>query len=141
MLDFLDTDLLIQEAEGLPLRELIERRGADAFRRIEERCVMALDPPGCVIATGGSVVYSEAAMEHLGRIAVRVHLSLPLDDLEERIHDLDGRGVVRAPGQTLEDLLAERTPLYERWADMSIDCTGLGHEAAVDVVVAAVARR
>ena len=137
---FQDTDLLVQDSAGLALRDLIRRDGADAFRRIEERCVLGLDPSGAVIATGGSVVYSEAAMEHLGRIAVRVYLNLPLDDLAQRIGDLDERGVIRTPGQTLEELLTERAPLYARWADLRVDCAGLDHEAAVEAVAAALAR-
>ena len=138
---FLDTDLRIQEAEAESLRELIERGGADAFRRIEERAVVALDCSGCVIATGGSVVYSRAAMEHLGRIAVCVYLDVPLAELEDRLGDLGTRGVIRAPDQGLEALLAERRPLYERWADVCVDCAGLRHEAAVDAVLAGLAAR
>ena len=138
--DFLDTDLLIQDAEGLPLRDLIRLRGADGFRKIEEHCVVDLDLSGTVIATGGSVVYSDTAMKHLGHMAVRVYLSLPLDELQQRIGDLDMRGVVRSPGQTLAEILAERTPLYERYADVRVDCQGLGYEAAVDAVADALAR-
>jgi len=138
--DFLDTDLLIQDAEGLPLRDLIQRCGADEFRKIEERCVTGLDLSRTVIATGGSVVYSDPAMKYLGRIAVRVYLSLPLDELQQRIGDLDERGVIRAPGQTLEEILAERAPLYERYADIRVDCKGLDHEAAVSAVAEALAQ-
>jgi len=137
---FLDTDLMIQDAEDLPLRDVIQREGADGFRKIEERCVGDLDLSGTVIATGGSVVFSDAAMKHLGRIAVCVYLSLPLDELQQRIGDLDERGVIRAPGQTLEEILAERIPLYERYADIRVDCTGLGHEDALSAVADAVAQ-
>ena len=134
---FLDTDLRIQEAEGISLRELIEKRGVAAFRRIEERCVVDLDCSRCVVATGGSVVYSSAAMEKLARIATCVYLDVPQDELARRLGSLSARGVVRLPGQGLEDLLAERQPLYERWADLRVDCAGLGHEAAVEAIVAA----
>ena len=134
---FLDTDLRIQEAERTPLRELIEKRGVAAFRRIEEQCVMDLDCSGCVIATGGSVVYSSAAMEKLVRIATCVYLDVPQSELARRLGSLSARGVVRLPGQGLADLLAERRPLYERWAELRVDCAGLDHEAAVEAIVAA----
>jgi shikimate kinase len=138
---FLDTDLQIQEAEGESLRSLIERRGADTFRRVEERMVVGLDCSGCVIATGGSVIYSQSAMEHLGRTAVCVYLDVPLLELEERLGDLGARGVIRAPEQSLQALLAERRPLYEQWADVRIDCAGLRHEATIDAILAALAAR
>jgi len=109
------------------------------FRRVEERIVLGLDCSSCVIATGGSVVYSEAAMEHLGRLGPRIYLDVPLVELERRLGDLDQRGVIRGPGQDLNDLLAERRSLYERWADIRVACGGLEHDAAVDAVIRALA--
>lgn len=135
--EFLDTDLWIQEAERTSLRELIEERGVEAFRRIEERCVAAIDCQACVIATGGSVVYSTVAMGRLARIAVCIYLDVPPSELATRLGSLSERGVVRAPGQGLEDLYAERRPLYERWADLRVECGGLNHEAAIEAIVAA----
>ncbi len=139
--EFVDTDLHIQESQGAMLQQIIERRGIDAFRRIEERCILELDCSHCVIAPGGSVVYSEAAMQHLGRIAVRVYLDVPLPELERRLGDLDARGVIHAPGQDLAGLLAERLPLYERWADVRVDCGTRAHDGAVDAIIEALAAR
>lgn len=136
---FLDTDLRIQEMERSPLQRIIEKRGVDGFRQIEERCVTELNCSNYVIATGGSVVYSEAAMEHMGRIALRVYLDVPLPELAQRLGDLDARGVIRAPRQDLAGLLSERRSLYERWADVRVDCGGLDHEGAVGAILAALA--
>ena len=136
---FLDTDLRIQELEDSSLQAIIEERGVGGFRKVEERCVMELHCSNYVIATGGSAVYSEAAMEHLGQIALRVYLDVPLAELAVRLGDLDARGVIRAPRQDLENLLAERCPLYERWADVRVDCGGLEHEGAVGAILAALA--
>ncbi|HXV36207.1 MAG TPA: shikimate kinase [Myxococcota bacterium] len=138
---FLDTDLLIQQAEGASLQQIIASRGVAAFRAIEERIVRALDCSRTVVATGGSVVYSEAAMRHLGRIGCRIFLDVPLDELERRLGDLDQRGVIRGPGQDFGELLDERRPLYERWADIRVDCRGLAHEAIVEQMVRALASR
>jgi shikimate kinase len=132
---FLDTDLLIQHAEGAPLQEIIEKRGVDFFHRVEERIVLDLGCSDSVIATGGSVVYSEVAMEHLGRLGRRIYLDVPLAELERRLGNLDKRGVIRSPGQDLEGLLAERRPLYERWADIRVDCAGLEHDGVVESVI------
>jgi shikimate kinase len=136
---FLDTDLLIQKAEDAPLQGIIEKRGVEGFRRVEERIVLGLDCSNSVIATGGSVVYSEVAMEHLGRLGLRIYLDVPLAELDRRLGNLDKRGVIRGPGQDLEGLLAERRPLYKRWADIRIDCGDLEHDGAVDAVIGALA--
>lgn len=146
---FVDVDLLIQEAEGVHLREIIAKHGVAEFHRIEERCVLALECSNCVIATGGSVVYCEGAMVHLQAIATVVYLEVSLPALRERLRrpggsdagDLDARGVVYAPGQDLGSLFEERRPLYERWADLRIDCDGLGHDAAVERVLTALGER
>jgi shikimate kinase len=134
---FLDTDLLIQKAEGMSLQEIIAKRGVEFFRRVEERIVLGLECSSSVIATGGSVVYSKVAMEHLGRIGRRIYLDAPVAELDRRLGDLDKRGVIRGSGQDLEDLLAERGPLYERWADIRVDCGGLQHDGVVDAVIRA----
>lgn len=139
--EFLDTDLHIQETQHARLQQIIERCGVEEFRRIEERSVLELDCSNCVIAPGGSAVYSDAAMQHLGRIGVRVYLDVPLAELERRLGDLDARGVIRAPGQDLAGLLAERLPLYERWADVRVDCDGLAHDVAVDAIIDAIGER
>jgi shikimate kinase len=139
--EYIDTDLHIQESQGAMLQQIIERCGVEEFHRIEERCVLALDCSHSVIAPGGSVVYSEAAMQHLGRIAVRVYLDVPLLELDRRLGDLDARGVTRAPGQDLAGLLAERLPLYERWADVRVDCGALAHDGAVEAIIAALDER
>jgi shikimate kinase len=136
---FLDTDLLIQKTERAPLQQIIEERGVEFFRSVEERIVLGLDCSSCVIATGGSVVYSQAAMEHLGQLGQRIYLDVPFGELERRLGDLDKRGVIRGPGQDLESLLAERRALYERWADIRVDCGELEHDGSVDAVIRALA--
>lgn len=135
--DFVDTDVMIQAAEGRRLQEIIDTDGLDVFRRLEERQTLSLNCRGHVIATGGSAVYSRRAMEHLAEAGTIVHLELPLDALRKRLTDLDSRGVVMAPGETLGQLYEERMPLYRRWADVTVSCESLSHEEVVDAIVAA----
>ncbi len=132
---FLDTDVAIQSAEKRRLMDIIQSQGAEAFCTLEEQYVLGLECTGCVVATGGSVVYSEAAMKYLHEVGVTVHLVLPLERLSERLTNLDIRGVVRLKGQPLDALYEERMPLYVRHADVEIDCTGLTHEQVVERVV------
>jgi len=135
--DFVDTDVVIQQGEGRRLRDIIADDGIDAFRATEERYVLALACKATVVATGGSVVYSEPAMKHLAALGTIVFLELPLEELRSRRPDFDAHGLVRRPGQDLAALLAEREPLYRRWADVTVDCRGLGHDAVVDAVCTA----
>ena len=125
---FLDADLLIQEQEGKLLREIIAEAGADGFIEVENRVNASIDCSKTIIATGGSVVYGQEAMEHLKSIGTVVYLEVPFSVLERRLSDIKGRGVVLNDGQTLYDLYMERIPLYEQYADVSVSEEGLGVE-------------
>ena len=121
---FLDTDLLIQNREGSRLHEIIEDRGIDGFLAAEEAACLSVQAERCVIATGGSVVYSEAAMAHLKSLGCVVYLEVDLETLTSRLKDIRGRGVVLRPGQTLAELYAERVMLYEKYADLTVSEAG-----------------
>lgn len=121
-MSFMDSDLVIQETEGKKLHELIEQHGTDGFIEIEGRVNSSLNPTNTIIATGGSAVYSNEAMEHLKRIGKVCYLKLSYEAIDDRLGDLDERGVVLKPGQTLLDLYNERVPLYEKYADIVINC-------------------
>lgn len=133
--DFIDTDVYIQAREGRSLQEIIDRRGLEEFCRVEERHVLSLACRGKVMATGGSVVYSEAAMEYLGARGVIVHLTLDLQAIKKRLTNLDSRGVVLAPGKTLDLLYEERLPLYKQYADFTVNCRGKTHEEIVAEII------
>jgi shikimate kinase len=120
--NFFDTDLLIQNREGQRLQQIIDEKGLDYFARAEEEAVLSLDIAGTVIATGGSVVYSPAAMEHLRRMGKVIYLHLEYETMCRRIQNLDSRGVVLQAGYTLQDMYNERLPLYRRYADAVIKC-------------------
>ena len=118
--DFVDTDLLIQLREGCTLEEILRRKGIDAFLDIEGEVCAALKAENTVIATGGSAVYREHAMERLRADGRLVYLQVELPELTRRLSDLAGRGVALREGQTLADLYTERIALYERWADLTV---------------------
>ena len=124
-MDFIDSDLLIQRREGKRLARIIEEMGDDGFRAVENEVNASIDVQGCVIATGGSVIYGQEAMAHLRSIGTVVYLQLSYAQVEERLGDLHARGVTVKPGQTLRDLYNERCPMYERHAHVTIPCDGL----------------
>lgn len=120
---FIDSDLVIQEKEHMLLHEIISQKGLDGFNEIENKINAQLDVSHSIIATGGSVVYGKEAMQHLSSIGTVVYLRLPFNDLVKRLGDLEERGVSMRPEQTLLDLYRERTPLYEKYADITINCS------------------
>lgn len=121
-MSFVDSDLIIQETYGRLLHELITEYGVEGFWKIENDINAAMDMQNSIIATGGSAVYGKEAMEHLCEIGVVVYLKLPYEEVEERLGDLNARGVTLMPGQDLWGLYAERTPLYEQYAHITIEC-------------------
>jgi len=133
--DFIDTDVYIQAREGRSLQEIIDHEGLEKFCRIEARHILSLVCRGKVMATGGSVVYSEAAMKHLRSCGAIVHLTLDLPAIKKRMTNLDSRGLVMAPGKNLEFLYKERMPLYRKYADFSVDCRGKIHEEIVSEII------
>ncbi len=134
---FVDTDLVVQSAEGRRLQDIIDADGLDVFLKAEERHVLALECRNAVISTGGSAPYSERAMAKLRQDGTVVYLKLDLATLHRRITNMDSRGIAIGPGQTFDALYAGRAPLYERCADIVIDCAGLDHEQTVAAVLAA----
>jgi shikimate kinase len=133
---FLDTDMLIQTRAGRTLKELVDREGYRALRKLEEEVLLRIDAMDTVIATGGSAVYSQPAMEHLASIGVVVFLDADLPTLRSRVKDFSLRGLAKRPEQSFEQLYEERRPLYRRYADVTIPCAGLTHEEVSARVIA-----
>lgn len=133
---FVDADLVIQSREGRLLHEIISERGVEGFWRVEEEVNESIETNRSVIATGGSAVYGSRAMDHYRQIGKIVYLSLPLMDISERLGDLDERGVTLREGQDLSALYAERVPLYEKYADITVNCAGLTIREIVEKIAA-----
>ena len=133
--NFFDTDLLLQNLEGKRLQSIINENGIEYFNKAEERAILSLDIKGTVIATGGSVVYSEKAMAHLRSLGKIIYLRLSYDEMEGSIKNITTRGIVLKEGETLLDMYNERAPLYERYADEILNCDGMTVEETVESIV------
>ena len=129
---FVDVDIVIQEREHRLLKEIIAEEGLAGFIDVENRVNASLDVRRSVIAPGGSVIYGKEAMEHLKEIGTVVYLKLSYEEVESRLGNLTDRGVALKDGMTLCDLYNERVPLYEKYADITIDETGLDAGQTVD---------
>lgn len=132
---FVDADLVIQEKEGKLLREIIEEVGTEGFIEVENRINSQIEAEHAIVATGGSVVYGTEAMAHLKEIGTVLYLKLPYEELERRLSDIKGRGVVLKEGQTLRDLYEERVPLYEKYADVIVDEYRLNVEQTIEKIM------
>ena len=119
-----DSDKLIVKSTGKRLIDLIDELGMDGFKALEERTLMELDVDNVILSTGGSAIYYPAVMQRLKTLGPIIYLYCNYNTLERRLGDFSQRGVVLAPGQTLRDLYAERAPLYKKYADITVDCSG-----------------
>lgn len=138
--DFIDSDLLIQKSEGKLLWQIMRDAGNEGFNRIEERVNSGILAERSVIATGGSVIYGPEAMEHLRSIGTVVYLEADCPTLAARLGDLTRRGVVLQPGQGLADLYAQRVPLYQKYAHLTVPVGDRTVPEAVEAITEALAR-
>ena len=134
-LGFVDTDLLIQQEAGRTLQDIVDQDGYVALRHIEEQVLLGLNVQGQVISTGGSAVYSEAAMKHLQANGTVVFLDIPLECVIERIGDYSLRGISRRPDQSLSDLFDERFALYTQYADLTVQGEGMNQDQVCEAVI------
>jgi shikimate kinase len=137
---FIDTDLLIQQSEKRLLQQIINEDGVASFLAVEARTILNLKVDQAVIATGGSAVYSRAAMEWLRQNGIMIYLQLPFDEIERRIGNMASRGIAIGKDQPLLELYRERTPLYEKYADILVDSADCSVETAVERTAAAIAK-
>ena len=132
---FSDTALIIQSKYGMSLSEIINKDGTEAFLKIENDVIAGCTFSNCVVATGGSAVYGEEAMKKLRENGTVVYLKLPVSELEKRLSNIHTRGVAMKKGETIADLYEKRRPLYEKYADITLDCYGLTAEECVEKII------
>jgi shikimate kinase len=135
---FIDTDIVIQERAGKLLQDIIDEEGPEAFLAIEEKTILSLPSPDshtAVIATGGSVVFSTKAMEHVKENGVVIYLKISCEEMVRRLSNITTRGIVLSRGQSLPEMYAQRVPLYEKYADITIDCSNEDFEQCIGTVI------
>lgn len=140
-MNFIDTDLLIQNDQDALLQEIINEKGNDYFQKVEERILSTMTAEKSVISTGGSAVYYERAMKNLAKLGKIVYLQLSLSTIEERLSNIKTRGITMAPGETLSDLYKKRIPLYEKYSHVTINGEGKTVEQVVEEILGKVSFR
>jgi len=134
-MDYVDTDIVIQQHEGRLLQDIIDKDGIDDFMKIEERIVSDLKLHNCVIATGGSLIFSEKAITALKQGGKIFYLHVPYEEIEKRLKNIKTRGIVIKPGNSLKDVYEERVPLYTKYADKTVDCSNKPIEDCVSEIM------
>jgi len=133
--DFVDTDRVIEQRQKQTLQQIVDSQGYNALREIEENILLNATYPNHIIATGGSAVYSQKAMTHLKHFGLIVFLDVELSELEKRLDNLQSRGLAKRAEQTLADLFTERRPLYQAYADITINCSGKSKEQIINSII------
>jgi len=131
-MEYIDTDSIIKEREKKNLADLVNEYGHEKFLEIQEEVVLGLDVKNHVIATGGSIVYNKRAMEHLKANGIVIYLKLELDEVKLRVDQ--SRRFARNLKQDFDDIYFERVPLYEKYADITVSCSGKGINAIIDEI-------
>ena len=132
---FVDTDILIQQAESRTLQEIIDQEGNDYFHHVAERVLLDFDGEDYVVATGGSAIYFDRAMDKFKEKGVVVYIKVTLDTILERLNNIRSRGVTLEKGQTIADLYEQRIPLYQKHADVVIEADGLSVVEVVEKMI------
>lgn len=137
-LAFHDTDDDLECHENATLQTIMDTRGLDYFRALEESLLLGIDFQSEVIATGGSVIYSQPLMTKLKTLGPLVFLDVPLMTLQERVAQDAPRGMAKNQETSYEELYQQRYPFYQQWADITIDCSDSAKpEAIAEVIVRA----
>ena len=133
--NFVDTDVLIQVEAQRPLQDIVDSEGYLALRKIEEEVLLVLNLNKHIISTGGSAVYSAAAMAHLKHNGLCVFLDVNLETLNLRIDNFTSRGIAKRPEQSFSEVFDERFKLYSNYADITIKCDALNAEQVCEEIM------
>lgn len=138
---FVDTDLIISRMADKPLQKILNEDGLDAFLELEEKVGRELECDKTVVATGGSMVLSEKAMQNLKSDSKVVYIRVPLDEIKRRVTNITTRGIAFHKGETLDDVYRLRAPLYEKFADVAVDFEDASKDNAIENMVEAMVEK
>ena len=133
--DFIDTDLVIQKNEEKKLYEIIAEKGMDEFLVCENKAILSVNTKNTVIATGGSAILCAEAMEYLKTIGRIVYIKLAPEVIENRINNISTRGIVMEKGESIFDIYNKRAPLYEKYADYTVNACEDNIEINIEMII------
>lgn len=134
-MDFIDTDILIQNETNRKLQDIITNDGIDKFLEIEDEILNDINVTNTVISTGGSAIFGDRSMNHLKETSKVIYIKLPYEEIERRIEDINTRGIAMSKDETLLDVYNKRIPLYEKYADIFLETLNLSIESSVEKLI------
>ena len=123
-LDFIDSDLLIEKRYGQSLQDILNQNGNEKFKEIEEGALLSVEFNQIVLATGGSAVFCDTAMEYIKENSTVIYLEVTYEDISARISNFSERGLIKRPDQTIQEAYKEREVLYQNFADHIVQNNG-----------------
>jgi len=124
-LDFIDSDLLIEERYRKPLQDILNKKGNHKFQQIEEDALLSVNFKQIVLATGGSAVFCDEAMKYIKENSTVIYLEVPFEDISARISNFSDRGLLKRSDQTIQEAYKEREGLYQQYADFIVKNDGV----------------
>jgi shikimate kinase len=133
---YIDLDLLILEKEGASHQQILKEKGGEALEKLEEKYALELDFENLIFAPGGSMIFSPKAMEKIKQETFVIHLGVSKEEIERRLgKNLYTNGIVGLEERGLENIILERAPLYQKYADLYLDTNNLSkEEVALEVL-------
>lgn len=123
-LEFFDSDIEIEKRTGVEVGYIFEKEGEAGFRERERDMIAELATrQGVIVATGGGAVLAEVNRRRLTDTGTVVYLKTSIDEQLKRTGRSKTRPLLNRdnPRAVLEEMAAERRPLYEEIADIEID--------------------
>lgn len=134
--NFIDIDRVVEKNCGKRVQEIINSLGDAGFLEAEEKAVLSIArPQNTIIAPGGSVVYSDKAMRHLKSIGKVVFLNAPLEEIRRHTPGYLARGIIGLKGKTIEEVFEERLPLYQKYADVTVNLNLYTDESILKIII------
>ncbi len=134
-MSFVDTDIVIQENSNMLLQEIIDTQGIKSFLSIEESSILSIRCKKSIIATGGSVIYSSKAMEYLKQEGIVIYFKIDFAEMSRRLDNISTRGIALDKNQSIFDMYNQRVPIYEKYADITVDCSQKDVEEIINSVI------
>jgi len=122
--NFADSDLLIEKKYGKSLQDILSQDGNEKFKEIEQGALLLVEFSQIVLATGGSAVFCDAAMEYIKGNSMVIYLEVPYEDISARVSNFSERGLLKRSDQTIQEAYKEREGLYQHFADHTVQNSG-----------------
>jgi shikimate kinase len=133
--EFIDEEDYIKNYEGKTTQGIIEEKGEDAMLEIEKQALYNIKLKNKVITPGGSIIYNSDLMDYLKKHSILIYLSDSFENIKEKLGDFENRGIIGLKNKSLKEIYKERKPLYDKYADITINCENKSKEEIIKEIL------